>query len=270
MTTFAFIFALSIASSIAIYLGLRTRQIERRCRELDEQRQKLLVQIESLKLLSQFRLSEQSSEWSELGHEIRNSLAGILSGCEAMLMTCHASESRPLVELIHRQATLLSTTIDKRFASSLSVASPEITAPISSELKKEFTVLLIDDRRDTTIPLQTLLAKDGHRVEVAQNGLMGVKKAQECKPDLILCDLGLPGEMDGWDVIKAIRNDPILERVYVVAMSGSTESFTAPQLREAGFDFGVTKPIGFQNLQQLVQSRPRFTSVSSLQSAERN
>lgn len=96
----------------------------------------------------------------------------------------------------------------------LSVASPEITAPISSELKKEFTVLLIDDRRDTMIPLQTLLAKDGHRVEVAQNGLMGVKKAQECKPDLILCDLGLPGEMDGWDVIKAIRNDPILERVY--------------------------------------------------------
>src|SRR5437879_1615661 len=97
-------------------------------------------------------------------------------------------------------------------------------------------VLLIDDRRDAVLPVRKLLELAGHQVSVAEDGTSGLALARELIPDVILCDIGLPGEMTGYDVAVAIRADPICHAVYMVAISGYGEPEHRRRAQQAGFD----------------------------------
>ena len=65
-------------------------------------------------------------------------------------------------------------------------------------------MLLIDDRRDALFPLEAILRALGQEVLVATNGITGLERARECRPDIVLCDIGLP-DMSGYAVAQAIR-----------------------------------------------------------------
>lgn len=119
-------------------------------------------------------------------------------------------------------------------------------------------ILLIDDRRDSILPVQRMLELDGHEVISASTGPEGVALALQFTPDVILCDIGLPGGMSGYDVARAIRADPVLHAIYLVALSGYGLDEHRQKTRDAGFDNHVTKPITKEDLEELVAQRPRF------------
>jgi CheY-like chemotaxis protein len=104
-------------------------------------------------------------------------------------------------------------------------------------------VLVIDDHRDSAESMTLLLELAGHEATVALSGAEGLSRARSFRPDVIVCDIGLPGAMDGYDVARAIRADADLAGVHLIAVTGYGEHEDEARAREAGFDAHMTKPI---------------------------
>jgi CheY-like chemotaxis protein len=102
-------------------------------------------------------------------------------------------------------------------------------------------VLVVDDNVDAAASLCDLVAHFGHSVEAVHDGASAVAVARERHPDVVLCDIGLPG-MDGYEVARTIRSEPDLRGVRLVAVSGYAQPEDLARARRAGFDAHVAKP----------------------------
>src|SRR4029077_11975210 len=110
------------------------------------------------------------------------------------------------------------------------------------------TVLLIEDNKDMADTLADLLQLSGLQVRIAQDGPAAIAAAVEIIPDLILCDLGLPGEMDGFTVARTCRAKAALRSVRLVAVSGYSSPQDHADARDAGFECLLTKPLTRKSL----------------------
>ncbi len=79
-------------------------------------------------------------------------------------------------------------------------------------------ILIVEDDRYISKMYQLKLSLDGFDVQVADNGRIGIEKVKELHPDIVLTDILMP-EMDGFDVIKAIKGDPELATTPILIMS---------------------------------------------------
>ncbi|MGY8928080.1 MAG: response regulator transcription factor [Flavobacteriales bacterium] len=107
------------------------------------------------------------------------------------------------------------------------------------DLKK---ILLVDDERDILDFLSYNLENAGYEVRVAQNGLEGVKVAQEFLPDLILLDMMMP-EMDGVQTCEEIRNLDTKKEIVVAFLTARGEDYSQIAGFDAGADDYILKPI---------------------------
>lgn len=126
--------------------------------------------------------------------------------------------------------------------------APDRTAP-------RRRVLVIEDNEDTAEALQIALELEGHEVAVTHEGQDAVTKAAEKKPDLVICDLGLPG-LDGFEVARALRSQPETARAYMVALSGYALPDDRRRARDAGFDEHLAKPVDLKALLKLLARIP--------------
>ncbi len=138
--------------------------------------------------------------------------------------------------------------LDQTEPESLPPASP--AAPSGQPLR----VLVIEDNEDTAESMQWLLELGGHEVAVAHNGPAGLDLARVFRPDVVLCDIGLPGSMDGYAVARALRADPKLLGVRAIALSGYGQAEDQRKARQAGFDHHLTKPVSLEDLQRFLQA----------------
>ncbi|MGC4070426.1 MAG: PAS domain S-box protein [Polyangiaceae bacterium] len=102
-------------------------------------------------------------------------------------------------------------------------------------------ILVVEDNVDAAQSLRELLELLGHEVEVRHSGPQGVAAARTFQPHLVLCDIGLPG-MDGYEVARAIRSEPTLSRLHLVALSGYARPQDLTMAIGAGFDRHLSKP----------------------------
>lgn len=112
-------------------------------------------------------------------------------------------------------------------------------------------ILIIEDNRDTAESLEMILRLESHDVQTALNGPEGVEIAKTFCPQVILCDIGLPG-MDGYQVARKIRETPELSSVYIIAMTGYGRDEDQKQAQKAGFNLHLTKPIDYNNLRRIL------------------
>ena len=91
----------------------------------------------------------------------------------------------------------------------------------------------------------------GHVVETARCGTEGLAKARAFEPDIVLCDIGLP-EMNGFEVVRAMRADPALCSVPVVALSGYAAPADLEAASAAGFDRHLAKPVDLEELEAVM------------------
>ena len=103
-------------------------------------------------------------------------------------------------------------------------------------------ILLVDDERDILDFLSYNLENAGYEVRVAQNGLEGVKVAQEFLPDLILLDMMMP-EMDGVQTCEEIRNLDTKKEIVVAFLTARGEDYSQIAGFDAGADDYILKPI---------------------------
>ena len=100
--------------------------------------------------------------------------------------------------------------------------------------------------------LREVLQMDGFEVSVAGRGQLGVTMAQDLKPDVILCDLGLPDGMSGYDVARTLRGAGKTQGIRLVALSGYGRPEDVARGVEAGFDAHLTKPVDVTALRRLL------------------
>jgi len=117
-------------------------------------------------------------------------------------------------------------------------------------------VLIIEDNVDAADSLREVLELNGHEVEAASTGPGGLEKAHRFKPDVLLCDIGLPG-MDGYAVARAFRSDESLEGTFLVALSGYAMPDDLERAANAGFHLHLAKPPSIERLQDLLAKAPQ-------------
>ncbi|HET9594225.1 MAG TPA: ATP-binding protein [Anaeromyxobacteraceae bacterium] len=130
-------------------------------------------------------------------------------------------------------------------------ADPEI-APAAGRRR----VLIIEDNVDAADTLRDVLELAGHEVAVAYDGPQGVAAARRLRPEVVLCDIGLPG-MDGFEVARALRADGALDGTVLVALSGYALPRDVERAAEAGFDHHVAKPPSLAALEAILDALPR-------------
>jgi PAS domain S-box-containing protein len=118
----------------------------------------------------------------------------------------------------------------------------------------ERRILVIEDDIDVANGLQFALEIDGHAVQVAHNGPDGIDRARRFHPEVVLCDIGLPG-MNGYEVARAFRSDPSLSGTLLVALSGYAQAEDIEKARGAGFDRHLAKPASMDNLKRILEDR---------------
>ena len=116
-------------------------------------------------------------------------------------------------------------------------------------------ILIVDDNRDSTEMLAAMFGLAGHHTEMAYDGNEALAKVEEHRPDLILLDIGLPG-MSGYDVCRAIRQQPWGRGVVIVALTGWGQEEDRRRSKEAGFDAHLVKPVPRETLLKLLDGVP--------------
>jgi signal transduction histidine kinase/CheY-like chemotaxis protein len=127
----------------------------------------------------------------------------------------------------------------------------ESTATISSILINSLqtkTVLVIDDNHHDRKFLHRYLSGEGYNVVMAVNGKQGLQLAKEIVPDMITLDVMMP-EMDGWETLVALKNDPFLINIPVVMSSIVEDRHLAQTL--GAIDY-LAKPIDKMRLLTVV------------------
>jgi two-component system cell cycle response regulator DivK len=116
---------------------------------------------------------------------------------------------------------------------------------------KTLTVLLVEDTEDNRFMMRRLLEMSGYRVVEAMNGEEAVRRAKTESPHLILMDLSLP-VIDGLAATRLIRRLPECESTPIIAVSAHDTSDFQSEAIDAGCNTYVTKPIDFNQLEELI------------------
>jgi len=117
-------------------------------------------------------------------------------------------------------------------------------------------ILLIDDNNDANETLATLLGLCGQEVRTALDGPTALQIANEFKPQLVFCDLGLPG-MDGYQVQRLLRDQSGEAVPVIIALTGYGGADDRRLTHEAGFNGHLVKPVEFETLRELINTQLR-------------
>ena len=124
-----------------------------------------------------------------------------------------------------------------------------LTAPVAGN--PPLRVLVVDDNVDAAVTLGLLLKASGHDVRTAHDGVAAVQAVLDYRPSVVVLDIGLPG-MDGYEVAKRIRQDPMLKHVVLVALTGYGQELDRETSEQAGFNHHLVKPARFAQLQKIL------------------
>jgi signal transduction histidine kinase len=114
------------------------------------------------------------------------------------------------------------------------------------------SIVVVEDNEDSGDMMATWLEQLGHRVRVARTGPDGVAVVLEARPDVVLCDLGLPG-MDGVDVCRRIAAEMPVSPV-MIALTGWGTAGDRRRTNEAGFQHHLVKPVDLDQLRLVLES----------------
>jgi signal transduction histidine kinase/ActR/RegA family two-component response regulator len=106
-------------------------------------------------------------------------------------------------------------------------------------------VLCVEDHFINQKMITAIFKDMGIDIHIANNGREGYEKAQELRPDLILMDLHMP-LMDGFETVRKIRANPLLQKTPVVALSADAFIEQQKGALDAGFDDYITKPVDLE------------------------
>src|SRR5687767_3902102 len=112
------------------------------------------------------------------------------------------------------------------------------------------SVLIVEDHADHRDLARALLTHLGARVDVAADGEQGLQKIRSRCPDLVLCDLVMPG-MDGYEVARRVRGIAECADARLVSLTAFRDHTAHVRSSTAGFDAHLEKPITLAKLNSI-------------------
>ncbi len=142
--------------------------------------------------------------------------------------------------------------------SEFTIALPLLAEPLEENMASEKAVyqdhqhriLVVDDMQDTADSLRLILEHEGYTVAVAYNGEDCLATLKTFRPDVMLCDIGLPGKLDGYAIARTVRNDPLLRSIFLIAITGYGGEQDQEESKKAGFNDHLIKPVSFEAIQK--------------------
>lgn len=128
--------------------------------------------------------------------------------------------------------------------------APEPRAQAAMARKR---VLVVDDNIDAAEGLQLLLDLLGMEVRMAHDGASGLAAAAAFAPDLVLLDIGMP-DMDGFELARRLRAAHGAQCPKLVVVSGWGQPDDRQRSQDAGVDAHLVKPVGLEQLQEVLNS----------------
>jgi signal transduction histidine kinase/HAMP domain-containing protein len=138
-----------------------------------------------------------------------------------------------------------------------SAVAPQARAPAEARAPKvpSKRVLLADDNEDFAAGTAAILEMLGHDVRVAHDGAEALALAQAFKPEIAFLDIGLP-RLNGYELARQLRQLPLAQRPFLVAVTGWGQDSDVQRSREAGFDLHLVKPVDFQRIEAILAAPP--------------
>lgn len=129
-----------------------------------------------------------------------------------------------------------------------------------------WVVLVVDDEPDNLTIAEMMLTYAGASVHTAQNGLEGLKLLESVTPSFVLLDLSMP-QMDGWDMLNAMRADERMKRIPVIAFTAHVMPGDKEDVLHSGFDGYLPKPFRMKTFVPDIQRCLNGMTRSSVPSA---
>jgi two-component system, cell cycle response regulator DivK len=115
-------------------------------------------------------------------------------------------------------------------------------------------ILVIDDESLFRDLLSQVLGGSSHAVTTAEDGTQGIEAAKQTSPDLVITDMSMPGGVSGWDVIRALKNEPATSAIKIIALTAHATNEDRVEGYEAGCDAYVAKPLDMPLLLKQIES----------------
>jgi len=134
----------------------------------------------------------------------------------------------------------------------------EQTVADAGPAQRTLRILVVEDNHDAAEMLGELLDLSGHEVKLAFDAVTALRLAREFLPQVVVSDLGLPGELDGYGLARALRREEGLRDAYLIALSGYASAEARGRSAAAGFDAHLAKPFDVSKLEAtLAAASPR-------------
>lgn len=122
------------------------------------------------------------------------------------------------------------------------------------------TILIIEDNPDIRENVAEILMLSNYKVITAANGKEGIEMAQKQHPDLIICDIMMPG-VDGYGVLHVLNKDPETQNIPFIFLTSKSERSDFRTAMELGADDYITKPFAGNELLNAIDSRFRKVDI---------
>jgi CheY-like chemotaxis protein len=135
---------------------------------------------------------------------------------------------------------------------------PEIPAVVEP---KQLRVLVVEDNRDSAESLRRLLELCGYAVTIAETAKEGLDAAKSIRPDVVLCDIGLP-DSDGFSLARALRKNPETSAARLIAVTAYGKDEDKEQSKKAGFVLHLLKPVSPGTLLRVLEDVPQAAKLA--------
>lgn len=153
-------------------------------------------------------------------------------------------------------------TFTLRFPLSPAVLQPRERPESAHDAGRPRRILVVEDNKMAARSLQMFLVEQRHEVAVAHSGRAGIELARRFRPEVVLCDIGLP-ESDGYTLARTLKRERGMEGVHWIAVTGYGLESDRRKAREAGFDRHLTKPVDLDELHAILTELPTRAAPES-------
>ena len=120
---------------------------------------------------------------------------------------------------------------------------------------EKYKILIVDDIPTNVTLISTIIKKKlGAEYDTALSGEEALEKIDSFKPNIIILDLMMPG-MDGWDVIRAVRNRFQKSEMAIIVTSAITDKVNMTECYDLGVDDYIEKPIAQEALLSAIRTQ---------------
>ena len=114
------------------------------------------------------------------------------------------------------------------------------------------TILAIDDSSTMRRLVKMTLASCGYDVEVAEDGVDGLEKLDDVRPDLVITDINMP-RLDGFGVIEGVRSHPTYNKIPILTLTTESAAELKQRARDAGASGWIVKPFDKDKLLRAIK-----------------